>query len=218
MLNIIIVEDNTSLRHELLLFLNRPEWFIRGVESGAEMDVELRKKPADIIILDLNLPHEDGISIGKRVRSAFPSVRIVMLTARSAPSDRALGYGIGADVFLTKPANVGEIESVIHNVEIRLGKKEKRTTLNLNTIEMTLEKDLYLPISLTQAEHDFLYQIATANDLQVFIHDFMQSKKNTSVIVSRIRQKIKFIDEQNLIHTIYGFGYQLDQPITINRN
>ncbi len=216
MLNIIIVEDNVSLRHELVEFLSRPEWSIRGVECGLEMDIELRKKSTDILILDLNLPNEDGISIAKRVRSAFPSIHIVMLTARSASSDRALGYGVGADVFLTKPANIGEIESVINNIEIRLGKGKKCTTLHLNTINMILEKDTYLPISLTQAEVDFIYQIATANELCIPINYFNQGKKNISVIVSRLRQKFKSIDEENLICTIYGFGYKLSKSISIN--
>lgn len=84
MLNIIIVEDHVDLREELVDFLSRPDWDVRGVGSGALLDIALQEKQADILILDLNLPDEDGIQIAKRIRATSPNIGIVMLTARNA--------------------------------------------------------------------------------------------------------------------------------------
>ena len=112
-LEIIVVEDHRLLRDELVDYLSSPDWHVRGVSSGRELDVAMTETPADVLVLDLNLPQEDGISITRRIRKAFPEIGIVMLTARGDQADRALGYGSGADVYLTKPTHVGELESVL---------------------------------------------------------------------------------------------------------
>lgn len=215
MLNIIVVEDHLDLREELVDFLSRPDWDVRGVGSGALLDVALQKKLADILILDLNLPDEDGIQIAKRMRSIFPHIGIVMLTARNAAYDRALGYGIGADVYLTKPAHVGELESVIHNLDRRLGKKFQTQMLCLNLQQCTIQKRGYIPVALTQLETNFLYQLASANGHRVAMENFPQTKQNIAVAVSRLRQKLQPIESSYLIRTIHGFGYELSEPISI---
>ncbi len=215
MLNIIIVEDHVDLREELVDFLSRPDWDVRGVGSGALLDIALQEKQADILILDLNLPDEDGIQIAKRIRIALPHIGIVMLTARNAAYDRALGYGMGADVYLTKPAHVGELESVIHNLDKRLGKKPQFQILRLNLQRCTIQKDRYIPVKLTLLETDFLHQLASANDYRVATEFFTQTKQNVAVMVSRLRQKLQSIESSSLIRTIHGLGYQLSAPIEV---
>jgi DNA-binding response OmpR family regulator len=215
MLNIIVVEDHIDLREELVYFLSRPDWDVRGVGSGALLDSALQEKSADIVILDLNLPDEDGIQIAKRIRIALPHIGIVMLTARNAAYDRALGYGMGADVYLTKPAHVGELESVIHNLDRRLGNTPQFQILRLNLQQCTIQKDHQTPVKLTLLETDFLHQLASAKDYRVATESFTQTKQNVAVTVSRLRQKLQSIESSCLIHTIHGFGYQLSAPISI---
>jgi DNA-binding response OmpR family regulator len=215
MLNIIIVEDHVDLREELVNFLSRPDWDVRGVGSGALLDIALQEKQADILILDLNLPDEDGIQIAKRIRATSPNIGIVMLTARNAAYDRALGYGIGADVYLTKPAHVGELESVIHNLDKRLDKKPQSQMLCLNLQQCTIQKERHVPVALTQLETNFIHQLALANDRRVAMEDFPQTKQNVVVMVSRLRQKLQSIESSCLIRTIHGFGYQLSAPIEV---
>jgi DNA-binding response OmpR family regulator len=215
MLNIIIVEDHVDLREELVNFLSRPDWDVRGVGSGALLDIALQEKQADILILDLNLPDEDGIQIAKRIRATSPNIGIVMLTARNAAYDRALGYGIGADVYLTKPAHVGELESVIHNLDKRLDKKPQSQMLCLNLQQCTIQKERHVPVALTQLETNFIHQLALANDRRVAMEDFPQTKQNVVVMVSRLRQKLQSIESSSLIRTIHGLGYQLSAPIEV---
>ena len=119
-ISIILVEDNATLREELRVFLSSHGWLVYAASDGLEMDEVLRTESADIAVLDLNLPFEDGISIAQRLRTAYPLMGIVMLTARVRPSERTEGYQSGADVYLTKPASVQELSAVIETLGRRV--------------------------------------------------------------------------------------------------
>ena len=95
---VLLVEDNYRLSDELKLFLSEEGFDVRCADCGEAMDQALKKRPADVLILDLNLPEEDGISIVKRIRTSLPAMRILILTARTMSSDKVMGYESGADV------------------------------------------------------------------------------------------------------------------------
>lgn len=228
-LEIIVVEDHDVLRDELVWFLTRPGWAVRGVDCGEALDVEMHKRPAQIVILDLNLPFEDGMSIAKRLRTSRPELGIVMLTARVMHSDRAKGYDVGADVYLTKPANVDELESVIRNLSRRLA---PATTLALS-LDMAHLKLIDLTgreVTLTLNEANFLYHLCTAKDRQLDT-DVLLGRlnngylgdgggdgdgQNLRVFISRLRQKItKYWGDIDLIKAVRGQGYKLHVPITL---
>jgi DNA-binding response OmpR family regulator len=122
-LDIVVVEDHALVRDELVEFLTRPGITVRGVDDGLALDAALRQRHADILVVDLNLPAEDGLSICQRMRKAFPEMGLILLTARVMPSDKAAGYQSGADVYLTKPANVDELEAVVFNLSRRIRRR-----------------------------------------------------------------------------------------------
>lgn len=220
MLNIIIVEDHIALREELVDFLERPDWIVKGVGSGMELNQELNQKIADIVILDLQLPDEDGIQIATRIRSVFPCIGIIMLTARNSACDRALGYGMGADVYLTKPAHVGELESVIHNLGKRLNiskkiEDNKQEHILLNTKYQTIQNRIHPPLNLNSMETNFLYRMAMRHCNDISYDELDKNRKTIVVTVSRLRQKLSTIGEENLIRTVHGFGYKLSKPILV---
>ncbi len=97
--SLIVVEDNETLRQELVLYLAEEGFRVRGVDGGAELNQAIQEQATDILILDLNLPEEDGISITRRIRQALPNIGIIMLTARLRSTDRLEGYAAGADVY-----------------------------------------------------------------------------------------------------------------------
>jgi DNA-binding response OmpR family regulator len=101
-IDILIVEDNYALRESLADYLQSEGFNLRCVDDGEELNAELAKRVCDVLVLDLNLPNEDGISIAKRIRSAFPKMGIVILTARVQGVDRTQSYESGADIYLTK--------------------------------------------------------------------------------------------------------------------
>lgn len=116
-----IVEDNADLLDDLVLNLS---W--RGIVptpflNGAAFDAALRDGASwRVLVLDLGLPGEDGLSIARRMRESHPQIGIVMLTAHGAVADRIQGFTDGADIYLVKPADMGELAAAIKTVARRI--------------------------------------------------------------------------------------------------
>ncbi|WP_244433931.1 response regulator transcription factor, partial [Azospirillum sp. B506] len=121
MARIIVVEDEADLRDDLVEYLDRCGFEVHGASRGAELDRLLEVGAADVIVLDVNLPDEDGFSVARRVR-ATSSAAIIMLTARSGLIDRVIGLELGADVYLVKPVDFREVEAQIKALMRRMQK------------------------------------------------------------------------------------------------
>jgi DNA-binding response OmpR family regulator len=119
MARIAVVEDETSLRADLVEYLSACGHTVTGCGDGLALDVALAAQPADILILDVNLPGEDGFSIAKRLREQS-EIGIIMLTARGVNVDRVVGLEIGADVYLVKPVELRELEAQVRTLARRL--------------------------------------------------------------------------------------------------
>ncbi|NDE35496.1 MAG: response regulator [Gammaproteobacteria bacterium] len=96
-----VLEDYEPHREELVHLLRLEGFDVFTAESGEELDQLLLQAPLDLVILDLNLPGEDGLSIAARLQKHYPETRIVMLTGRARGIDRVQGYEAGADIYLT---------------------------------------------------------------------------------------------------------------------
>ena len=225
-LEVVVVDDHDMLRHELVSFLSRPGLRVRGVEDADALDEALRQHPADILVVDLNLPGEDGLSICRRMREAFPEMGLIMLTARVMPSDKTAGYQSGADVYLTKPANVLELEAVVGNLSRRL-RRRVANGLKLDMALLQLKTPSQQTIALTRQEATLLYELAMAPERRLsaevillrladFNGDARELNNNLPVIISRLRQKMDASPGVgDVIKAVRGFGYQLVQPITV---
>ena len=225
-LEIIVVEDHRLLRDELVDYLSSPDWHVRGVSSGRELDVAMTETPADVLVLDLNLPQEDGISIARRIRKAFPEIGIVMLTARGDQADRALGYGSGADVYLTKQTHVGELESVLFNLSCR---KRPRDDVQLMLSEhlLRLTHANGRSASLTNSEYRVLrllvgtpgQELGYAPLCELLYPDddaVSQSRQRLAVLMTRLRQKMQEeMGVEQCVKSVRGQGYRLTVPIRL---
>ena len=233
---VILVEDNAVLREELQVYLSDCGWPIRAVSDGLELDEALREATADIAILDLNLPFEDGISIAQRLRRAYPLMGIVMLTARVRPSDRAEGYQSGADVYLTKPASVQELNAVLETLGRRItiaatalaaanaaAPISDQAEFVLDTPHLTLRQmhPEHGPkqLVLTPIEAQILRILAQAGGQVVdtlFLIELLPvvkgahwDKSNLSVVISRLRTRaLAQFGSELLVKSIRGQGYQ----------
>lgn len=226
-LAIVVVEDHEVLREELVEHLRRPQWNVRGVGSGEELDAELRTTPADVVVLDLNLPGEDGLSIAARLRVAMPTVGIVMLTGRTRPSERADGYATGADVYLTKPTNVRELEAVIATLGKRLVTAQPSVAgfvLDGQHLRLLAPDGRVAELTLTETE--ILTQLALASSPQLdteFLmrklsqeYNVVKTRDALTVVISRLRHKLSVhVGEEDMVKAIRGFGYKLNAPIRI---
>lgn len=119
MARIAVVEDESSLRADLVEYLSACGHDVAGCEDGVALDRAMSQRHADIVILDVNLPGEDGFSIAKRLRESS-EIGIIMLTARGVNVDRVVGLEIGADVYLVKPIELRELEAQVRTLARRL--------------------------------------------------------------------------------------------------
>lgn len=224
-LNLALVEDNALLREELFSFLVRQGWTVHEADSGEQLNQLLLKQAIELVVLDVNLPHEDGYSIAARLRQSHPRIGIIMLTARTRPSDRIMGYKTGADVFLTKPTHTEELEAAIRNLaqrlkpapsgELTLDQQSRRLiagpmhSCSLSLLETSLLKTMAMQAN-GEAEIEWLLNILS-RDLGEEV-----SRNNLTVAISRLRSKVEVMDPSiSLISSIRKVGYRLDQPIVL---
>ncbi|MCK9283608.1 MAG: two-component system response regulator OmpR [Rhodocyclaceae bacterium] len=113
---ILIVDDDLRLRQLLERYLRDQGFTGRAVEDAAAMDKALAREHYDLLVLDLMLPGEDGLSICRRLRAADQQLAIIMLTAKGEEVDRIVGLELGADDYLPKPFNPRELVARIHAV------------------------------------------------------------------------------------------------------
>lgn len=129
-LRIVLVEDEPELRDNLIIGLTSYGLDVRGAANGTELDATLADQAADIVLLDLGLPGEDGLKIAERLRSNSKT-GVIILTARGLTGDRILGLESGADSYFVKPVDIAELAAAIKSLGRRLEKPaEVRWRLN----------------------------------------------------------------------------------------
>ena len=224
--SVILVEDNISLREALEHHLVDAGFLIRGVGDGQELNQELAISKPDVIVLDLNLPQEDGISFAKRVRLAYPSMGIVMLTARVRSIDRHEGYDSGADVYLTKPVNPSELTTVLQNLCRRISPQVDNQVWSLHLAALQLVSPAKEVIKLTVSEAKLVQELALSGDLlsmsrliEVFGDIDLPEPTNKlriEQVVSRVRRKMDvLLGGQPSIKAVTRLGYKLFVPVVI---
>ncbi|NOQ80543.1 MAG: response regulator [Gammaproteobacteria bacterium] len=231
-LKILIVDDDPGIRELIQLYLQEQGLIADSVEDAVTMDIWLSQNHADIIILDLMLPGEDGLSIARRLR-AQSSVGILMLSARSEDIDRIVGLEVGADDYLSKPFNPRELLARIRALSRR------QSQVQMNKIEPQV-KNAYCfgpfcidftahtltkndrTIPLTHSEYELLKillkhpnQVLSRDTLMIELQGYEHSPYDRSidVCISRIRRKMgENSSSQSLIETIRSVGYRFNAP------
>jgi DNA-binding response OmpR family regulator len=220
-IKIAVVEDNEALRDELVDFLSAEGFAVQGLPDGLALNEYLQQDEPHVLILDLNLPFEDGISVCRRVRLAFPDIRIVMLTGRGRGADRTEGYEAGTDVYLTKPTRPTEMLAVIRNLHQRHRETpgtQAQWTLDGARFELVSSHGHL--VRLTAGEASLLRALAIAG--QVLDHqqlmvllgydglDEKVGRGRLEVLISRLRAKLRANEPAGLeIRALRGRGYQL---------
>jgi two-component system phosphate regulon response regulator OmpR len=225
---LVIVDDDARIRDLLRRFLSQEGFDVLLAEDGRALDRILQRETIDLIVLDLMLPGEDGLSICKRLRSTSTKIPVIMLTAKGEDVDRINGLEIGADDYLGKPFNPRELLARIHAVLRRrpqaevpgapANDKEAITfgefTLDLGIRSLTKNGQ---EIPLTTGEfamlkalvrhprqalsRDKLAQLARGREFEPF-------DRSLDVQVSRLRKMIE-VDPASpkIIQTVWGVGY-----------
>ena len=224
--SVLLVEDNITLREELSDFLRAEGFTVKVAGDGLEMNRAIERDMPEILILDLNLPFEDGIDITKRIRTSLPQLGIIILSARVRSSDRKDGYESGADIYLTKPTNPVELVSVIQNLYRRLKPVKSPSNWLLDTLKNTLTSPAGDEVKVTGSETLLLKELilhgrfATHDDLISYVgnpdKDEESNKLRIEVLISRLRKKLSpYVDPSLFINVLRGRGYQLKIPIEL---
>lgn len=218
-LNIVVVEDHDALREVTVEALSQRGHHVRGVDSAEALPDEPGLLPIDLMVIDLNLPGEDGISLAARIRAAQPDIGIIMVTARSQLRDRLVGYDSGADIYLTKPTSTDELIAAIGALTRRIKPQAaEQHDLSINLAALTLHGPL-AKASLSSHEAAQMVAFVRAKDQQLEIWQLIAltdkevtdaSKKALEVQIVRLRKKLLQCGAQEpTIKAIRGQGYKL---------
>ena len=230
-LRVALVEDDPLLRKEIHYHLKQQGFIVYALDSGLSLDQLLLTEPIDALVLDLNLPGEDGLSIARRMRIGIPSVVIIMLTARTAIPERLKGYEAGADIYLSKPIAPEELTAALLSQYRRTQKNSvpspslMLSLQHLSLTSTTTQRKVYL----TNAEKVFLVALAQAThhllESEVICEILCQRAGVTTIgrrslesLVSRLRKKIAAVmppDAESPIKAVWGVGYQLCVPVEL---
>ncbi|MGZ8230261.1 MAG: response regulator [Burkholderiales bacterium] len=227
--HVLIVDDDAEIRTLLSTYLERNGYRVSAAADGKAMWAALEKKKADIIVLDVMMPGDDGLTLCRNVR-ARSSVPIIMLTARGEETDRIVGLEMGADDYLAKPFNPREllarIKSVLRRSRMLPENLEPEDVHVIRFAGWTLDVDarnLISPASVVVPLSGVEFRL-----LRVFLShpnrvltrdqliDLMMSReagpfdRAIDVQVSRLRHRLgDDAKEPTLIKTVRGAGYVL---------
>ncbi|MEN9864278.1 MAG: DNA-binding response regulator [Pseudomonadota bacterium] len=221
-MKIMIVEDHESLRETMVEYLAKQGYSIISACNADEMDELLSKDEFQLLILDLQLPGEDGISIAKRLKNSKKNLRIIMLTARSGELDVLEGYKTGADIYLTKPATPELLAAAIERLSSRVVVNESNV-IQFEIQSMTLQGQSL--VHLTKLESVILKGLLEASG-QMLPHTRLmdlagmdstpRGKANLEVQLTRLRKKLVSAGvPAPAIKAIRYRGYQLLSNISM---
>lgn len=225
MAHIFCIEDDDGIRELILCAVQSGGYTAEGFYSGKEMFRRLKQLKPDLILLDIMLPDEDGLSILKRLKSSEETTEIpvIMLSAKSSEIDKVTGLENGADDYITKPFGIMELLSRIKAVLRRSGgRTEKTYPLEMNGLVIDLNQRAVLyhdqEIVLTYKEFELLAYLmrnrgtAISRDRlldEVWGFQYEGETRTVDVHIKTLRQKLEAAGCQNLIQTIRGYGYKV---------
>lgn len=225
-MRILIVEDETRLAETLRQLLEDQRYQVDTVYDGADgVDYGLAGQ-YDLIILDVMLPEVDGFQVAQRLRAAHVSTPILMLTARDDVSDKISGLDCGADDYMTKPFDTGELMARVRALTRRQGEVigEQLTAGDL-TLELSTRclRQGDKSVRLGFKEFDVLRQLMVhpravvpkENIIaRVWGLDSDAEDNNVEVYISFLRKKLTFLESNVSIGTVRKVGYYLEVPVS----
>ena len=225
-LKILVIEDEPKIAQLLVDYLQRDGFQVSVLSEGTHAVETIRERAPDFLILDLMLPGKDGLAICREVRQ-FSSLPIMILTAKIDEIDRLIGLELGADDYVCKPFSPREVVARVRTIQRRLQQQPAAATdneLSYRTIKLDLERYTCSVqgkrIELTPVEFKMLHGFMSQPG-RVFSRDQLMdmcypdervvSDRTIDTHVKNLRKKLaQSVDEEELIHSIYGVGYKIE--------
>jgi two-component system response regulator MprA len=222
---ILIVDDDRALRDALRRALVLGGFETVPVESGEAALAEVARSEPDAMVLDIGLPDIDGLEVCRRLRGSGNRVPVLMLTARDAVADRIDGLDAGADDYLVKPFDVGELRARLRALlrrsglngdaagvsfqELRLDGGRHGVSVGESFVELTRTEYQLLELLMLNAgrvlPHNLIYE-------RVWGYDFGPASNALRVYIGYLRRKLEQAGARPLLHTVRGVGYVMREP------
>lgn len=222
MQTIFCVEDDGNIRELVVYALHASGFEAEGFECAAALYERLERRLPDLLLLDVMLPGEDGVTTLKNLRQNphTAGLPVILLTAKNAEYDKVLGLDSGADDYVTKPFGVMELLSRIKAVLRRAGLSAPANTLSLGAISLDVGRRAVTvagaPVSLTFKEFELLHYFLQNPGLvlsrekimaAVWGFDFEGESRTVDMHIKTLRRKLG--EAGGLIVTVRGVGYKL---------
>jgi two-component system alkaline phosphatase synthesis response regulator PhoP len=220
---IFCVEDDDSSRELMVYALAAAGYEVQGFADGTAFREALKHITPDLILLDIMLPDENGISILKKLRNRAQTadVPVIMASAKGTEYDKVVGLDLGADDYLAKPFGMTEMVSRVKAVLRRSSRHKAPTLLRAGQVELNESAHTVLvhgkPVELTLKEYELL-RLFMGNPGKVFSReallasvwdmDFGGETRTVDVHVGTLRMKLQ--DQGELIRTVRGVGYKME--------
>lgn len=219
---LLVIDDDPRLRELLLRYLSEQGFDVDAYADASQLEKRLQRNRPHLLILDLMLPGEDGLSVCRRLRALGDTLPVIMLTARGDEVDRIVGLEMGADDYLPKPFGPRELLARVRAV-LRRGQTPSATTgsisfgpFRLDKLSHTLTRD-DVEVPLTSGEFNLL-RIFVEHPNQVLSRDHLVSllrgfertpfDRSIDVRITRLRRKIEAQPEAPIyLRTVWGEGY-----------
>ena len=219
------MDDDRALRDALRRALKLAGYEALGAGAGIEALAQVAEGPPDAVILDIGLPDVSGLDVCRRLRAQGERVPVLMLTARDAVDDRIDGLDAGADDYLVKPFDLGELIARIRALlrrsapedgagdpsfgDLGLDSARHGATVNGSFVELTRTEFQLLELLLRNPRrvltHSVIYD-------RVWSYDFGPSSNALRCYISYLRRKLEDAGSEPMIHTVRGVGYVLREP------
>lgn len=225
---VLVVDDEAEIREMLAEYLGSHGFEVLTAENGVSMRALLAKSAPDVVLLDVNLPGEDGLTLARYIRERF-DLPIIMITAAGEVVDRVVGLEVGADDYLSKPFDPRELRARIKSVLRRYQRPATRTadesvrrrvafgrcTLDLDTHQLLDANSKEIP--LTSMEFDLLKVFAERPNRALTRDQILNITRNRDcdpfdrsidIRIARLRKKIETDpDKPVTLKTVRGAGY-----------
>ena len=222
MYKILIVEDDLEIREELKILLKNSGYEIETITNFEDTENQILNIDCHLILLDINLPQKSGYEICSKIR-AKSRTPIIFVTSRNNSMDELKGIMLGGDDYIEKPYNVPILLARIQNLLNRIySKNEAETKIEYKNMVLDILKSEIRyndnHVELTKTEFKTLYyllkntnKIIPRTDIIDYLWDneVYADDNSLSVIITRIREKLKDIGIENLIQTKRGQGYKI---------
>lgn len=219
---IYIVEDDAGIRELVAYTLENTGFQARGFSSAQEFWPVFQDAPPRLVLLDIMLPGEDGLSVLKRLRRLSPDLPVMMLTAKGTEYDKVKGLDMGADDYLPKPFGMMEMVARVRSLLRRTEKTKDAGELHISGIALSPQRHSVFcggeEVSLTRKEFELLHLlmknpgiVLTRDRLltAVWGYDFDGETRTLDVHIRTLRGKLgKYGDR---IVTVRGVGYKMEE-------